>query len=94
MSDGINLDVCMSSEDAFCVILLATCQSTKNILMAKHNGNSKRFYYLERLERDIEGLNRTYPGFLDDSFQERAIKYHQTIEDAMNELLRSYKKED
>lgn len=93
MAEPIQLDKVVSSEDAFAIVLLATCESTKNILMQRHNGNSKRFYYLERLERDIEGLNRTYPGYLPDSFQENAIKYHQAVEDAMNVLLTSFRKE-
>lgn len=93
MSDGIKLDKMMTPDDAFAVVLIATCESTKNILMQRHNGDSKRYYYLNRLERDMEGLNRTYPGYLPDSFQEKAIKYHQTIETAMNELLSSLRED-
>lgn len=91
--DFHKMDKVMTPDDAFAIVLLATCESTKNILLKRSNGNSKRFYYLERMDKDIEGLNRTYEGYLPDSFQENAKKYHQTVEDAMNELLIAFRKE-
>jgi hypothetical protein len=96
----IDLSKCLSQEDAFAVVLLATVESTYNILLARASKTSptksileKRMYYLNRLAKDVEGLNLTYPGYLNDNFQENATKYHQSVEDAMNVLLSDFREE-
>ena len=92
------MDSPMTPEDAFCVTLLVTCEITKNILLGRLSSNKKirekQMYYLERMNKDIEGLNATYPGYLPDNFQNSAERYHRNIEIDMQSLLKHYKGED
>lgn len=85
----------MSPEDAFAVTLLVTCEITKNILLQRLSSDpktrKKQLYYLERMDKDIEGLNATYSGYLPENFQNAAEKYHKMIEVDMNNLLKHYK---
>lgn len=88
------MDVPMTADDAFAITLLVTCEITKNVLLQRAGGNKKRLYYLDRLCKDIEGLNMTYEGYLPEKFQRSAKKYHQMVEIDINNLLKSYKGED
>jgi hypothetical protein len=94
------MNIPMTPDDAFAVTLLVTCEITKNVLLDRCSRGSidrrtleKRIYYLERMCKDIEGLNATYPGYLPDNFQNTAKKYHKMVEVDINNLLKAYKGE-
>lgn len=80
----------LSPDDAFDISLLVTCEITKNLLAERHSGHEKRRYYLDRMDKDIEGLNRTYSGYLPDSFQAKAEKFYRRVEADLNALLKDY----
>lgn len=81
----------LSAEDAFQVTLLVAAEITKNILKDRNPNNEKRQYWLDRLDRDIEALNRTYSGYLPDSFQNKAERFYRMVETDINYLLNHYK---
>lgn len=81
----------LNAEEAFAITLLVTCEITKNVLIERSPGHKKRLYWLERLDKAIEGVNSTYDGFVPPDFKERAVAYHNAVEKAVNELLTGYK---
>lgn len=95
--DSHSMSKPVTPDDAFAITLLVTCEITKNILLKRLSEDSKirkkQLYYLDRMDKDIEGLNATYPGYLPDNFQNAANKYHKMIEVDMNNLLKAYKEE-
>ena len=80
----------LNPDDAFLVTLLVTCEVVKNVLAERASDTDKRRYYIDRLDKDIEGINRTFAGYLPESFQHKAEKYHKQIEASMNWLLKDY----
>ena len=90
LGNGVFAGVPLNADDAFAVTLLVTCEMLFQAVRQTTAGNEKRKYWLERLEKDIEGINRTYFGYLPESFQNKADKYHKQVEASMNWLLRDY----
>lgn len=84
---------CMTPDEAFAITLLVTCEVTKNILTDRAGGDKERLYWLDRMCTAIEGVNRTYGGYLPDGFRNAADKYHKMIEVDMNNLLKSFRQE-
>lgn len=80
----------LNAADTFEVLLLTMAEITKNILVDRNPCHEKRKYWLEKLDKDIEGLNRTYEGFLPDQFQDKAERFYRMIETDVNWLLANY----
>lgn len=80
----------LTAEEAFEVTLLVSAEITKNILKDRNPGHPKRKYWLDKLDKDIEGINRTYSGFLPDNFQARAEKFYKMLEIDIQFLLKGY----
>lgn len=80
----------LTPDEAFDISILVTCEIAKNLLASRHAGHEKRAYYLERMDKDIEGLNRTYNGYLPDSFQSKAERFYRHVEADLNALLKDY----
>lgn len=84
----------LEGDDAFQVCLLGTCQATATILQERlskcedRKAKEKRAYWLEMMQKAIDGIDKTYDGYVTKEFEEKFEKYHNTIEQAMNELLR------
>ena len=90
MEQHEQINIPLSPDDAFDISLLVTCEITKNLLAQRHTNHSKRKYYLDRMDKDIEGINRTYSGYLPDSFQSKAERFYRNVEADLNGLLRDY----
>jgi hypothetical protein len=90
-----SMDKPMTAEDAFDITLLVTCEIVKNVLLERTTGQDKVSRYrrgmLKKMDNIIEEVNRTYAGYLPDSFQNKAERYHKMIEADMNYLLKGYK---
>jgi UDP-N-acetyl-D-mannosaminuronic acid transferase (WecB/TagA/CpsF family) len=82
----------LNKADALDIIILATCEAAKNILVQR-NTDEKRLYRLGRLEKVIEEVNLTYHGHLPDLMVEGADAYHKSIERAVVKLMKRYKEE-
>lgn len=81
----------LTHDEAFALTLLTSCEVTKNILTDRcPMDNKKRRYWLDKLDKDIEAVNRTYDGYLPDHFIAAAETYHAAIETAVRELMATY----
>jgi len=81
----------LSPEEAFDITLLVSCEITKNILRQRNSTHTKRQYWLDKLDKDVEGLNKTYAGYLPDDFQAKAERFYRMLETDINYLLKGYK---
>lgn len=81
----------MSPDDTFQMTLISLIEVAKNILTDKAKGNTKRLYWLERLDKVINSLDSTYEGYLPDDFVNKSMKFHKWVEIDMNSLLDSYR---
>lgn len=83
----------LAGEDAFQVCLLGTCEATFLILTDRlklcdnRSIREKRLYWLEKLQKAVEGLNNTYDGYVTEEFEQAFETYHNAIEAAMTKLL-------
>lgn len=82
----------LNAEDALAITLLSVCEVVKNVLTDRcPPANKKRLYWLDRLDRDIEAVNRTFDGYLPGDFIEASTEYHAAIELAVNNLMRRFR---
>jgi len=84
----------LNADEALQITLLSVVEVVKNVLTDRcPAGDKKRAYWLARLDRDIEAVNRTFEGYLPDDFIEASTEYHVAVELAINNLMRRFKDE-
>lgn len=81
----------LTADEAFEVTLLVSAEIMKNILKDRNPQHEKRNYWLDKIDKDIEGINRTYEGYLPENFQGRAEKFYRMLEADIQFLLKGYK---
>jgi len=81
----------LNPEEAFDITLLVMAEISKNILLDRNSKHEKRKYWIGKLDKDIEGINKTYAGYLPDYFQVRAEKFYKDMERLFNKLLKDYR---
>lgn len=80
----------LTPEEAFQITLLVMAEIAKNLLLDRNTTHAKRLYWLEKLDKDIEALNRTYEGYLPEQFQNKAERFYRMIETDIEHLLKGY----
>lgn len=84
----------LAGEDAFQVCLLGTCQATATILQDRlklcedQSMKRKRTYWLEIMQKAIDGVDSTFDGYVTAEFEKRFEEYHNAVEVAITKLLR------
>lgn len=77
----------LSAEDTLQVTLLCQIEFIINNMLKKAGGNSKRVYWLEKMSRDIEGINMTYFGILPDGFIQQAEVFYEEMHESVKKLI-------
>lgn len=89
----------LTGEEALQVALLGTCQITliqlrKRLeLEPNRQLREKREYWIEKMEKAIEGIDLTLDGYVNPEFETKYLKYHKLIEGDITSLLKTYKEE-
>jgi len=77
----------LSKDDTLQVTLLCQIDFIINTMIQKADSNDKRLYWLEKMGRDIEGINKTYSGILPDGFITQAEFFYDDMHEAVKKLI-------
>lgn len=89
----MNSEQYLSDEDTLQVTLLCQIEFIINTMLKKAGGNSKRVYWLEKMSRDIEGINMTYSGILPEGFIKQAEFFYDDMHESVAKLMLTQKGE-
>lgn len=78
-------------EDCFQLTILALAETAANIMLDRSVPKSRRHNRINAMLEQIEHINNTYEGYLPDNWIKHSIKFNQTLETAMTQLLKTYK---
>jgi len=77
----------LSKDDTLQVTLLCQIEFIINTMIQKAGSNDKRLYWLEKMSRDIEGINKTYSGILPDGFITQAEFFYDDMHESVKKLI-------
>ena len=77
----------LSKDDTLQVTLLCQIEFIINTMIQKAGSHDKRLYWLEKMSRDIEGINKTYSGLLPDGFITQAEFFYDDMHEAVKKLI-------
>jgi len=77
----------LSKDDTLQVTLLCQIEFIINTMAQKAGSNDKRLYWLEKMSRDIEGINKTYAGILPDGFITQAEFFYDDMHESVKKLI-------
>jgi hypothetical protein len=83
----------LSKDDTLQVTLLCQIEFIINTMAQKAGLNDKRLYWLDKMSRDIEGINKTYAGILPDGFITQAEFFYDDMHEAVKKLMVECKEE-